>query len=66
MKNRIREIRKRMGITMTQLAIEAGINASSLSMIERGQACNKATAEKVCDVLGEPVETVFKGAEFKR
>ena len=72
MKNEIRNIRGQSGITMTQLAITAGISTSSLSLIEREQSCRKATARRICDALSElagrelAVGEVFKGAEFKR
>jgi len=72
MYNRIRMIREEKGITMTKLAITAGISVSSLSLIERQQSCVKATARKLCDALSLLTEKeitvaeVFEGVEFKR
>jgi len=72
MKNKIRTIRENAEITMTALAIRAGISTSSLSLIERQQSCVRSTAEKICEALSEIMETkvtveeVFEGAKFFR
>lgn len=72
MQNNIRKLREGSGITMTDLAIKAGVSVSSLSLIERQQSCIKSTAVRITEALGELTEKeltvgeVFEGAEFKR
>jgi transcriptional regulator with XRE-family HTH domain len=45
MKDRIRELRKKKGISQTQLGQEIGVSSKSISMIENGQ--NKPTVQQI-------------------
>lgn len=45
MKERIRELRKKKGISQTQLGNEIGVSSKSISMIESGQ--NKPTVQQI-------------------
>ena len=45
MKDRIRELRKKKGISQTQLGHEIGVSSKSISMIENGQ--NKPTVQQI-------------------
>ncbi len=60
---RIRQERKRAGLTMEQLAEAAGIGASFLAYIEtEGRKPSLATIEKIAAALGIPVANLFKDA----
>ena len=49
----IREIRLALGLSLTALATDAGIDKSALSRIETGvQQPRPATLRKICDRLG--------------
>lgn len=58
---RVREERKKAGLTMEQLAALAGISASFLAYIEtRGSKPSLATVQKIADALGVPVGDMFR------
>lgn len=59
--DRIREERKRAGLTMERLAELAGISTSFLAYIElKGRKASLATIEKVANALRLPVADLFK------
>lgn len=50
----LREVRKRHGVTQTQLAARAGTSQAAISRIERGLVSpSVGTVEHLLDVLGE-------------
>lgn len=57
--NLVKSTRLERGLTMTALAIAAGIPMASLSRIERGARCSQSTAIKLAEALGVPVREVF-------
>lgn len=59
-KNRIKEIRKKKGLSQDQLASAAGITRPYLSEVERGlRVPGAGVAQRLCRELGEPFEVVF-------
>ncbi|MFS0592037.1 helix-turn-helix domain-containing protein [Cytobacillus horneckiae] len=64
--NNIAEIRKRKGMTMTELAEKAGIAKSYLSSIERNVHQNPSinVIEKIAMVLGVEVKTLLKNEKI--
>jgi transcriptional regulator with XRE-family HTH domain len=49
--NNLKQILEKQGMTQTDLAIKAGLTASAVSMIVRGQRCQKVTARKIAKAL---------------
>lgn len=47
------------GWNRVQLATEAGVTAQSISRIEKGENAGPATAKKISDALGIPVDALF-------
>jgi DNA-binding XRE family transcriptional regulator len=64
--NRLKEIRKKAGISQTDLAITASVHPSTLNRIERGVRPNRKTAESLASALGLPLADVFPDAEQLR
>jgi len=64
--NKVEEFRERLGLTRTELARKAEINYMTLWLIERepDYKTSYQTADKICSILGLPLETVFP--EFER
>ena len=61
MQNRIRESRRRVGISQKQLAMLAGIPITTLSDVERGlHIPGVDVALRIADALGCSVESLFK------
>ena len=57
---RIRELRKKLGLSMEALAVEAGMNDKYLGSVERGQqAASIDTMEKVAKGLGVAVHELL-------
>ena len=57
---RIREIRKKIGVTQEKLAFKAKISPSFLSHVERGtKKASLETMKKIADGLGVPVQDLF-------
>jgi len=46
------DIRERLGLSQTEVAIKANVTQQQLSKIENGVNCNIATFLKVCNALG--------------
>ena len=47
------------GWNRVQLAAKAGVTAQSISRIEKGENAGPATAKKISDALGIPVDELF-------
>ena len=59
-RNRIRDMRRKKGLTLKQLAIEAKITPGALSLIERGARIPRAdTALRIAQALETTVEQLF-------
>lgn len=58
-RNAVRETRQRQGKTMTAVALDAGINMGSLSLIERGANCTQRTASKLATALNVSARKLF-------
>jgi transcriptional regulator with XRE-family HTH domain len=62
-KNRVRELRKKKGMTLLELAGKAEISGAYLSDIERGNRHGSpATIDKIAAALGVSKEELFKKA----
>lgn len=62
-KNRVRELRKKKGMTLLELAGKAEISGAYLSDIERGnRRGSPATIGRIADALGVSMEELFKKA----
>ena len=60
--SQIRERRKVLNITQTELADLAGISINTVVAVERGQGDPKiSTYLSICEVLGLEMETKLKG-----
>lgn len=57
--NLLRETREKAGLTMTDLALEAGIEPSLLCLYEKGKRPNRRNAERVAAALGVNPREVF-------
>lgn len=54
---RIREIRKRKGITLLDIEVKTGIGNGYLSRLERGQYSPSIdTLERICAVIGAEIK----------
>ncbi len=63
-RNRIKEIRKKLGMTQSQLAETVGSSQQQIQRMETGiQNANFDIALKICSALGTPIETVFPEAK---
>jgi DNA-binding XRE family transcriptional regulator len=63
MSNRVKLLRKQLGLTQRQLANQAGISQQQIQRIEAGLSTAKLdTATKICEALGKPMNTVFPGS----
>ena len=59
-KNRLRETRLRLGLTIVELAKKSGVDPSAISRIERGLRKPKAeTLRKLADALGVPLDWLY-------
>lgn len=59
--NRIRAIRRKKGLTLKQLAIEAKITPGALSLIERGERIPRVdTALRIALALETTVERLYR------
>lgn len=60
---RVKELRIEKGLTLTELAEQAGVAKSYLSSIERDKQTNPSIhfLEKICSVLDVPIETFLHG-----
>ena len=58
--SRIREIRKKLGMTQEKLAFKAKMSPSFLSHIERGtKKASLDTVKRIADGLGVPIQNLF-------
>ena len=60
MENRIRELRKAMGMSQEELAHRAGVSRQTINMIERGDynpSLNLCLS--ICHVLGKTLDELF-------
>jgi len=64
--NKVEMLREQLGLTRAELARKAEINYMTLWLIERepDYKTSYETADKICSVLEQPLETVFP--EFER
>lgn len=59
---RIREVRRKKGMTLRDAAVEAGVSESFLSQVERGLANpSVASLRRIADAMHEPVASFFVG-----
>ncbi len=64
--NHLRENRKKIGVTLTEIALRAELTPTQVSIIERGCRCSQPTARRLADAMGEPVERLFPDYEKLR
>ena len=63
---KIKELRKKSGLSLTEAARELGVSKSYLSMIESGQrSLNKNRAIQIAYVYGVQIEDVFSPVRFE-
>ena len=62
MKIQLREMRKKAGISVTELSRESGVSRMTIYKIERGdkQARTTRTLQKLADALRVPVTDLFE------
>lgn len=66
LKNRLKELRARDGITQTEMAKLAGVSRQTISLIERNEYTPSIViAMKIAKVFQEPVEDVFRLVEVE-
>lgn len=60
MKNKVAELRKKAGLTQTELGFLSGLSQNSISSLEIGQYSPRAfNALKICSALGCKFEDCF-------
>ena len=60
LKNRIKELRKKQGVTQDELAKAVGVTRQTVISIERGTYCaSLQLAFKFARYFGEPIESIF-------
>lgn len=64
--NNLREHREKKGVTMTSVALTAGVNLAALSRFERGATCNQRTAQRIAVALGENVRDLWPNFDALR
>ncbi|WP_410770305.1 helix-turn-helix domain-containing protein [Fontibacillus sp. BL9] len=63
---RIKQLRKEQGLTQEELAEKAGVNASYIGTVERGERnISLETLEKIIQGLDVPMEVMFQFHEFE-
>ena len=66
LKNRLKELRARDGVTQTEMAKLAGVSRQTISLIERGEYTPSVIiAMKIAQVFHEPLENVFRLVEVE-
>ena len=66
LKNRLKELRGRDGLNLTELAKNAEVSRQTISLIERGEYTPSVViALKIASIFGESVESVFRLVEIK-
>ena len=61
LKNRLKELRARDGLTQTELAKRAEVSRQTISLLERGEYTPSIIiALKIAHIFGETVENVFR------
>jgi transcriptional regulator with XRE-family HTH domain len=61
---RLRDLRRRHGITLREVAAAAGVSESFVSQVERGVANpSMASLRRMAEALGESVASMFVGSE---
>jgi transcriptional regulator with XRE-family HTH domain len=61
---RLREVRRKRGITLKQVAEAAGVTESFVSQVERGAAnASVATLRRIAEAIGESMASLFVGGE---
>ena len=56
---RVIDAAKKVGKLLAERAAKAGVTAQSISRIEKGENAGPATAKKISDALGIPVDELF-------
>jgi len=60
--NRLKQIRKKMGLKQVELGKKSGINRSTIGMYEGGWSTpRRETARKLAKALGKKIEDIFPG-----
>ena len=60
MKNRLREIREKLGLTQAQLADKANLSRYTINQIEQGKDSIKSeTIKSLVDATGVPANKIF-------
>lgn len=63
----VRELRTNRGLSITEMALEAGISKAMVSKIENAQtSCSLSTLAALARGLDVPVTSLFRGAETER
>lgn len=59
--NKLKEARKKCGLTQEELAERSGVSRSTIVMIERGNFMDVklSTLKKLSDALGKKIESIF-------
>ena len=66
LKNRIRELRKALGITQDELARTLGVTRQTIIAVEKGTYCaSLPLAHRIAAFFGESIENVFIFEEDK-
>ncbi len=60
METRIKELRARLGLTQSELALKVGVRRETIVFLEKGKYMpSLKLAHDVARVFGEPIEEVF-------
>ncbi len=62
--NRLRRIRNRQGISIRDVAAQAGVSKNSIVRLEQGRGTQAMTVLRICTVLGIHVEKLADGEEM--
>ena len=66
--NRIKTVRKEIGMTQEELAKASGITRTMISFLETGKTkdCKLSTMRAISDALRRPIRDIFFSAEFDK
>ena len=61
MKNRLKEIREKKGMSQEELSEKSGVSRTTISELEteKKEVTTNITLEKIASALGEKVSTIF-------
>lgn len=64
MRNRLRELRKRNGLTQVELSRKSGVNRTIIARYETGcMGMSEKNLIRIAGALGVPVDDVMKGGQ---